>query len=373
MRWLLPAVLAAACGGAPTARQDAATAAARALEFLFAHQQDDGGFRSDVHGVLKPGYSLAATVLLVCALLPEPLRAPHRDGIARALRFLENATDREGAIGLGGEVVDYPCYTSAHYLHALVRLRPPGSAERIAQQIARLRRLQLDEDEGWQPSDFAYGAFGFGVRSEPRPLGAELVDVSLVASVVEALRAAGVGAADPVIVRARAFVARCQRLRSEADPGGDGGFFFTPEPDFRASKAGLEKGADGVERPRTYGTATGDGIRALLLCGAGAADPGLAAARAWLERHLDFEHVPGLPRDAAPPVEPALRFYWWATLARTLRALGWPGGWREQLVAAVAKHQRADGGFAGFSDLMKEDDPVVATCLALLALGAAME
>jgi hypothetical protein len=368
-RWLCCCALFAAC----STSVDAERAAQRALTSLWAHQGPDGAVRSDVHGVLRPGNSLTAFALLATALLPARLRAPCAGQIEAAFAFLERATDQDGAIGLGGDGVDYPCYTSAHCLHALALLQPAGSAARIAQQIARLRALQLDEQEGWRATDFAYGAFGFGVRSEPRPLGAELVDIANVAAVLAALRAAGVPPTDPVFARARQFVARCQRLPGDRDPTGDGGFCYTPEPDFRASKAGFEVVAGGRELPRTYGTTTCDGIRALAACGAGPDDPARQAATGWLRARLDFERVPGLPADAVPPVEPALRLYWWASLGRTLQECRWPGDWREQLAAAVVRWQREDGGFVGFSDRMKEDDPVVATCLALLALASVLE
>ncbi len=62
--------------------------------------------------------------------------------------------------------------------------------------------------------------------------------------------------------------------------------------------------------------------------------------------------------------------------ARVFRALGVteaPAGqdWRLALVAALAREQRADGSFASAGTLMKEDDPLIATALAIKALAAA--
>lgn len=366
MRGLALALLCCcACSSPADTPEEAAT---RALQYLFARQSNDGAFRSDVHGVLKPGYSLTATVLLATAMQPPALRVPHQNGIDRAFAFLAAATDQDGAIGLGGSGVDYPTYTSAHYLHALCLLQPPGWRALADLQVARLRALQLGEGQGWQPADFAYGAFGFGVRDEPKPLGADLVNLPLVTSVLEAVRAAGVKASDPLFVNARVFVERCQRFRSAPDPSGDGGFFFTPEPDFRRSKAGGETGSDGVVRGRSYGTTTCDGIRALLACGTGDSDLRLSAARTWLEERLRFDVVPGLPLGATPPMEPSVRIYWWSTLARTLASSHRPGDWRDRLWRELRTRQQEDGSFTGLSDRMKEDDPVVATSLALLAI-----
>jgi squalene-hopene/tetraprenyl-beta-curcumene cyclase len=338
-------------------RPEAERLAARALDWLYAQQDSDGRFASAMHGVLRPGWSLTAAVLAATAQLPPRLAAPHAEGIARAFQCLLAAADAGGAIGIDGDAIDYPTYTSALLLQALALLQPAGWRERANQQVARLRRVQLDESLGWREDDDAFGAFGFGLRREPKPLGAGLVDIALQRTVLEALRAAGVPAGDPVVRRALAFVRRCQQA--------DGAFCFAPSPPFRASKAGFARGADGREHPLGYGTATADGLRALLAGGAGDGDPAVVAARAWLLRQPALLPVPGLPLDAAPPVEPALRFYWFATRAAVTQPL--PP--RAELLRELAARQRADGSFAGEPG-MKEDEPLVATCHALAALAS---
>ena len=362
---LLLLLLPLALGGCALAPRDDATAAlaartaARALDWLWSQQSADGRLPSTTYGVLRAGWSLTATALAATAQLPEPMRAPHAAAIARAVACLRAATAADGSIGLDSDAIDYPTYTSSHWLQALVRLQPDGFCELAAQQVERLRRVQLDESLGWRPDDEFYGAFGFGIRREQAPLSG-LVDIALQRTVLEALRGAGVPADDPTIVRAAAFVVRCQQP--------DGGFCFTPDPDLRRSKAGEEPAADGGVRPRSYGTTTADGLRALRACGRGEHDPAVAAARAWLAAHAATLPVPGLPLDAEPPVEPALRFYWWSTLAFVPPT----AALRAELVHTIAARQRGDGAFAGDSDRMKEDDPLVATCLALFALAPAL-
>jgi len=334
--------------------------AARALDWLWAQQTADGRVPSTTYGVLRAGWSLTATALAATAQLPAGLRAPHAAAIARAVACLRAATAADGSIGLDSDAIDYPTYTAAHWLAALVRLQPDGWRELAAQQVERLRSVQLDESLGWRPDDEFYGAFGFGIRRERAPLGSGLVDIALQRTVLEALRAAGVAPDDPTFVRAAAFVLRCQQP--------DGGFCFTPGPDFRRSKAGDEQAADGSLRGRSYGTTTADGLRALRACGRGEDDPAVAAARAWLAAHAAVLPVPGLPLAAEPPTEPALRFYWWSTLA----AVSPTAALRAELVRTLALRQREDGAFTGDSDRMKEDDPLVATCLALFALAPAL-
>src|SRR5262249_54429638 len=143
--------------------------AERALEWLFAQQAADGRFASAVHGVLRPGGSLTAAVLAACAQLPARLAAPHAEGIARAFRCLLAAADADGAIGIDGDAIDYPTYTSALLLQALVLLRPARWREHADRQVGRLRRAQLAKSLGWQEEDDAYGAVGLRPCRPPTP------------------------------------------------------------------------------------------------------------------------------------------------------------------------------------------------------------
>ena len=338
-------------------------AAARALAWLFAQQDDEGRVFSDYYGVLRPGFSLTATALLAAARLPESLRAPHRDAIDKAFAFLADNTEGNGAVGLGGDVIDYPCYTSAHYLHALVLLRPRGYEALAARQVQRLRDIQLGPAQGWQLGDPQFGAFGFGTKPERKPLGADLINLPLQRAVIEALVEAGIATDDSVIRDGVRFVRHCQVRDSRT---GQGEFFFTPAPVHRVSKAGHED--DDPTRPIPYGTTTCDGIRALL-----AAAPDTLAPRErsllWLAKGGGFERVPRL---GVSSIERSIRLYYLATLADTLRELAGDWKWRERLTAALLPRQQANGSFLGLASEMKEDDPAVATLLALLALGAAL-
>jgi len=359
-RRCLLALLLPACS-APTADPPRA-AAERALAFLFAQQDAAGGFHSAQYGVLRRGDSLTATVLLATAELPAELQRPHAAGLTRALQFLAGGAG--SAAARGDAPIDYPCYTAAHRLHALALLRPPDWRAEADLLLLQLQRMQLYEPQGWNSGDPSYGGFGLGDREQSKPLGAEMLGLSTTTAVLEAARAAGMPQDAPLLQRARVFVERCQNFGDD----GDGGFCFTPAPDFRASKAGTEPGADGRERYRSYGTATCDGIRALLACGVPVDAERLQAARTWLARHRDFARVPGFAAGEPARLEPGLRLYWLATLARTLAMLDLPGDWRAELWCQLAPRQRADGAFAGVADTMKEDDPLVATPLALLAL-----
>lgn len=337
---------------------DAEAAAHAAVSFLKTTQQADGAFRSDHYGVLRSGCATTATTLLALALLPERCRTGATAEIDRAFAFLAARADGLDDAG------DHPNYTLAHWLSALVLLRPQDQTTRMA-LIARLVDAQFDAGEGFTPDDAAFGGFGLGGRPQPKPLGTALLSVSVTGSVLGALQRAGVAADAAVFQRALVFLRRCQ------DPD-DGGFCFAPEG-FLPSKAGMQRDAAGAERPRSYGTMTADGLQALLACGLGDDAPEVTAARRWLALHREIAVVPGMNMGMAVEFEPGLRLYWLQAFARTAGRLRRDDDWRTTVLTTLLPRQRADGAFIGWSDRMKEDDPLVGTCLGLLCLGALLQ
>lgn len=57
--------------------------------------------------------------------------------------------------------------------------------------------------------------------------------------------------------------------------------------------------------------------------------------------------------------------------ARADGTVGGPLGWETEVVRLLAAGQRADGRFQNPSPVMKEDDPILCTALAVRALAAA--
>jgi len=347
-RGVLLLLCAGACGaGEPT------TALEQALGYLWAQQGPDGLVHSDVYGTLRRGESLTAAALLATARLSAADRAGHAAAIDRALQALALPIDTRRELA-----IDYPCYTAALHLHALALLQPNGWQATAAVRVAQLRTLQFSCANGWERSDAVFGGFGLGDGPPRKPAGADFVTLSITTAVVEALRAAGVATNDPVLADARSFVERCQRLHED---GGDGGFHGCPGGGVLGGKGGV----DATGRPRSYGPATADGVRALVACGHDAASPRVRAAVAWLDGRAR-DTVPGL----LPEFEPSLRLYWASALVCTWRTLQRPadGQVGPALRALVAARQRRDGACTGFGASMKEDDPVVATALALPVL-----
>jgi hypothetical protein len=120
---------------------------------------------------------------------------------------------------------------------------------------------------------------------------------------------------------------------------------------------------------RSYATATCDGILALLAAGVPRGDERVSAAEAWLRRHSNLDYPQGVPTDHPEPWGEAIRYYHYAVRAEVYRRLDWPADERAALAALVRSRQRPDGSFVNdASPLMKEDDPVLCTGLAMVAL-----
>jgi hypothetical protein len=100
------------------------------------------------------------------------------------------------------------------------------------------------------------------------------------------------------------------------------------------------------------------------------------AGLAWLKDHPEVKYVPGFdePEDLNG-WGMGLRFYYYQSLAKLLphfdaktRAA------RQQAIRAqIVELQQENGRWQNPSARMREDDPLIATCLAIAALGALAE
>jgi hypothetical protein len=330
------------------------------IDWLASRKRHDGLWATATYGVLARGESTTAALALALVLQPTA-DGQTMAAAGRALRAL---------IARGApsppqppEPVDYPVYTAACMLHALAVLAPDDQDDGRGALLMFLRRHQLTSDHGWQPHEPEHGAFGLGDRAPRRPAGADLIGLASVTFVLEALQAAAVPPTDPMVEAARTFVERCQ------DRTGDGGFACTPTGDWRAGKAGM---TDAVPpRPRSYGTTTADGVRALRAAGLPAEHPRVRAAVAWLVQRAHDARVPGIA-EAAQELEPSLRLYWLQAWARTLPLVDatTAARWRPGIAAALASFRQPDDSYLNAANAMKEDDPLVATALGLLAEAA---
>jgi hypothetical protein len=320
----------------------------RGLAALWAMQGPDGAFRSTVYGLLGQGWSLTPFALLSALRTGRVLDL---DGAGRALGWMAHGT-RDGALGLADGVPDYPCYATAMALECHVRIRPSGWKEAAGAHAKWLRSLQLTRASGWADHP-AQGGFRMGSNDVPRPPHPGHVDLSMTRRVVEALMAAGMPASDPAVTEAVDFARRCRTPL--------GGFEYT------ATDSALNKGPT-VGDPG-YGSATADGV--LLLYAAG--------RRYELERsvlRLRQQHRrdlnPGVEAGKVPVFATAMRGYYRASAARVFALRDGPVGWQRALAASIVAEQFPDGSWKNQDGAQKEDEPIIATGFALVALAAAL-
>ena len=303
----------------------AALRSERGGRWLLAQQSADGGWHSQTYGLLRSGQALTGFVMASLGEQEPP-----------GLAFLAAHTNRDGAVGMSNPLLpDYPNYATAL---AVLANRAPHS-------VAYLLSRQFTEADGWRDSDAAYGAWGMG-GDRRAPPNAGHVDLSMTRHVLEALQVAGIKPDHPAMGRARVFLARCQN--------DDGGFRFSTVV-LDANKAG---------GTRSYGTATADGIIALIAAGG---DHGrIGAAKTWMLRHHRPDAAPGFSGEAYRRWPQGLRYYYAAASARAFRQLGLPrDADQDRLLRA---EQRADGSWVNPEPLVKEDDPLIATGFSLSAL-----
>lgn len=324
-------------------------AGAHAAAWLWAQQQADGSFRSARYAVLRSGQALTPFVL--GALLAAGDAPPGH--VARALDAVRRSVGSDGAIGYADpDLLEYPVYATANAMLVLVRAGEPHGAdrERLAAMSAWLAAQQCSEARGFSPGHPAYGAFGFGARGLP-PGEPGHVDLCHTRFALQALAAAG--RLDEG-VRSRAAIA-LRNLQCA-----DGGFAFSPVV-VEANKAGRDRAG----ALRAYATATADGVLALRALGVHDDDPRLVAALGWLARHARADRIGGIDQRPAEPWHDALRFYHAMVLAEA-----WPPA-RAGLAAMLRQRQAADGSLRSeLVSAMKEDDPLLATALALRAFAA---
>ena len=368
----LPAGAALGCSGlrgrsSPTpARERAPRAAAR---YLWSLQADDGGWHSQTYGLLASGQSMTAFVLDALAQVPEDLYEPPAAGPRRAIDFLADHTDTEGAVGRQDPLLpDYPNYATSLAVTASRRLGHNAGDDWVKSMTAYLRGQQFTEQNGWNEDHPVYGAWGMGGdRRTPPDTGH--VDLSMSRHVLQALAAADTSTdVESVLLslagdrhafrKAAVFVNRCHHFGSA--PATDGGFHFSTVV-FDANKAG-----EGETAFESYGTATADGILSLLALGRRPDDPSLRAAAEWLAAHHLPDQAPGFPKPTHHRWRRGLWYYYAAASSAAFRRLGiFPPLSTADTLAAL---QRPDGSFTNPENLVKEDDPLIATGLALRTL-----
>jgi hypothetical protein len=353
--------------------QRALSAAGR---FLVERQSADGAWRSNRYGNFKDGDALTPLALFaLCQIGTHELRS----GIATGAGYLAALASPHG--------LTYPVYSAALAVMALSHPACPLCEEARTSWLTFLRQRQLTEKLGWRPEDKEYGGWGYS-QDVPTKLSANTVplvesNLSATAFALDALNAAGCHPDEPVFSRALVFVKCCQNFPDDPDTNDpafdDGGFFFMENDSIRnkAGVAGVDR--SGRLRFHSYGSMTADGLRSLLACGVSRDDPRVTAACQWLGSHWSVTTHPGTWASDRRHVQASISYYWLWVLAMALAAHGpteipTPSGpvrWAESLAEELLRRQNPKGNWSNEDVEVREDEPIVATALAVAALAVA--
>jgi hypothetical protein len=358
----------------------------KAGSFLASQQDPDGSIRSKTYSALKDGWSL--TTLTLASLRFVPQTPEVEKAYRRGADFIASLVDEKGQIATGPDGPKYAVYSIAL---AILVLNAPGN-ERHAKArdalIAILRRLQLTEQNGWQPSDPSYGGWGYYWDVPVKPDG-PITDVLLPSNLtatlyaIGAIQLAGVPTDDPALVKALSFVKLFQNYSDNPaqrdEKYDDGGFFMAPDvpDDNKAGVAGTDR--FGRTRYNSYGSMTADGLRALVRLGVDVEHARVQASADWLRARYTAARTPGVfpPQDEYRR-ESTYYYYAWS-VAHALRLLAIAEiqtragkiAWAPVLAEEVLKRQRPDGTWHNRFTEGREDDPIVSTAFAIAALANA--
>lgn len=325
---------------AAVARSDSDRSLERGVGWLIDQQSDDGGWHSAAYGAMRGGVGNTGLILNALSQLPAVMKRGRQQPLDKGVRFLLAQLEHP-------KNADYPTYAAALLLSAPSR---ENAVSWIGEQ-EKLRNYLLSQQRESCTVRETSGGWG-ATHGE----GTNDANISVTRFVLEAI---GPGLDDDTRQAALAFVERCQNYGD----GRDGGFFFTPHPDDPMNKAG---GAT------SYGSATADGLLALLACDCEPDHPRVKAAMYWLDRHDKLHAVPEIPTGGHETSElsEGLRFYYYAALATAMEKLPRApfADRRERLVREIHAMQRHNGSWQNESTAMKEDDPLIATALAVMAL-----
>ena len=355
----------------PDAAARGKAVATKALDFLESKQQPDGAWHTD-----KAPPAISAIVLK--ALVQDERYDANSDFVKKGYDKLLSYQYENG--GIYKDLLAN--YNTAIAVSSLAAAENPRFKDRIDKAVAYLKSLQWNDTiaagpKGERSIDVGnpwFGGFGYGSKGRP--------DGSNTQIALEALHDAGVRKDDPAMQAALRFVSRMQNLSETNDQkwaGNDGGAVYTPANNGE-SFAGEYEGEDGRRMLRSYGSMTYAMLKSYVYAGLSKDDPRVMAAWDWISKNWTVDENPGM-RFSSPDHADYGLFYYYMTLARALNVYDQPvivdlkgnkHDWRIELIEKLSTLQAADGSFTGDKRWM-EDNPILATAYATLALQEALE
>lgn len=376
-----------------------------AVDFLRSQQDaQTGGWAVNPSGPNYPGI----TGLVVTGMLLDPSIDANDESVRRGVEFMLRYRQPDG--GIYDKVL--PSYNTSLCLSALALVHRQSAAAAIQPAQEFLKGLQWSEGANLTdatpeaPTEITkdhpfYGGWGYGKHGRP--------DMSNTSFALQALHDSGLSSDDPAFQRALTFLNRCQMIDDVndmpyADGTNQGGFIYAtslnsdnigsgetkPEGDAQFVVESLDDGTD-VSRMRAYGSMTYSGFKSLIFADIDRDDPRMRSAYEWMRRNYTLEENPQMGDEGL--------YYYFLSLARALDAFGGaeftplvPAGtgtividdgaatgagsyvegetrdWQNDLVVRLAELQNPDGSFRSVHDRWMENNPVLITAYALIAL-----
>lgn len=358
---LLALVLpAAAASTAPDAslRNEMDHALDKGVRWLISAQAADGHW-SDARA---PGLT-ALGIMALEALPPDRRKRVPDSTLEKAERFILSQVKPDGGIYAEG----YANYNTSLCLMALAARKKVKHVEVIKRARQYLAGLQEDKGVPGAADSLEDGGIGYG--SKP------VRDLNNTYYALEALKATQAIGADAALANldwklAMRFVERCQNLRpsndqdyAAMDAGNKGGFMYAPGN----SKAG-DTVINGKTVHRSYGSQTYAGALTFIYGDVPPEDVRVKAAMDWAARRFTLDENPGMGMQGY--------YFYLLTMARTYHVLGWatvatpgrPTAWKPRLAEKLINLQKADGSWFNEAARWQENDPVLCTTYALMAL-----
>ena len=334
------------------------------LTFLMRQQGTDGAWHSQHYGSMKQGAAITAFTLYSISHLPEELRKPHETQFTNGVDFLKLGIDKRGCVSAPDGSMDYPVYSTSLMLTVHKKIDIGLTPAQVKRMVQFLLDSQCGATRGFRADNLNLGGWdilGPG-STEGKTAGA---NVSVTYYVLEALSQyqSDDHFEDDRIKKSIAAAKKwCDQIVKTSE---NGGFYFTSEIRSNLNKAGWVK----EQQPQPYGSATCDGLGILIQTGAKKDDDAVKKTVAWLNEHPSINEVPGFT-DPESNWPSSLRFYYLAALSRSLNQFE-PAvaNKRRRVIAQLLVDSQGKPGFwkSDFNQ-MRENDPLIATSFALIAL-----
>lgn len=328
----------------------------KGLVWLATQQQEDGAFGTKKGA--RVGYS--ALVIQAWNAAPQRVKAQNADfsgRVDKAALWLAGQQQPEGFIADGPE---YHNYSTSLAVEALAGYDRARFEPVISKAAAYLRELQatgarrFDKDK-----HVTFGGFGYGSTLRP--------DLSNTWFALSALKAAGVEESDPVWSDAVIYIKRCQNSSEVNDQpyaGDDGGAMYLPND----STAGTMTSRDGRTVNKSFGSMTAAMLSSYLICGEAPDSLPVSLAAKWLADNFSVTENPNHNKEGQQAL-----YYYYRTLSAALTQYGkddfFGKDWKKLLSAQIMSLQMPEGFWVNKESRFNENDPVLCTTYALIALG----